>query len=278
MKSLVLILLFLPLSMYAQIDTLCYKDKTNYFIVPVEEKNMLPLTAAEKLRIDEDFEDYYKENRTALSMVDSTKQLTEQQRRQISYQDFWRKNGSRRNGYIYTTDVVATERDSFTRNHFEGIVIYHGGLKVIMDPERIMLIGETQYDTDYPNLGHSSVVYTSCRLTFSDDSVVYVRHPYGCATPYPVFVLLKGSVMVYEDDFYASNNYVKKVEYATRGLLERMLRTPLKSIAFAQFDNREAYIQNEKGDYNQFNSWVLSQEAGVQLMRGLQCIVQQKLH
>jgi hypothetical protein len=53
-----------------------------------------------------------------------------------------------------------------------------------------------------------------------------------------------------------------------------MLHTPLKSIGYAFFDDKAAYMKNVPEAYAEENVWLLDAAAAHQLMLQLQCLSQ----
>ncbi|HLO70281.1 MAG TPA: hypothetical protein VK167_05400 [Flavipsychrobacter sp.] len=118
------------------------------------------------------------------------------------------------------------------------------------------------------------------KLTFADDSVMYVPEPFdGPYARRTVFLLISGKIKTHLDREYADEKDIGKMEYAVDGLLYKMMHTPLRSWALSAFTNEEIN-RKDVGKIVFEDKWAFkfSEESGIKLMEGIKCLYEQQVH
>lgn len=238
MKILTLILLLLPLSVYAQIDASCVKEKESVSTDYVDAK----------------FLHTYPSN-----VYQSFKTFT----------------------YAYKAGSVSAENISDTFGSEGKIRTIEAEFWPQCDAEKICIDRSFIMDSEDMRLAcMPRPRYRWYKLTFADDSVMYVPEPFdGPYARRSLFLLISGKIRTHLDSEYSDREDIGKMEYAVDGLLDKMMHTPLRSWALSAFTNEEIH-RKDLGKIVFEDKWAFrfNNESGIKLMEAIKCLYGQQTY
>lgn len=118
------------------------------------------------------------------------------------------------------------------------------------------------------------------KLTFADDSVMYVPEPFdGPYARRSVFLLISGKIRTHLDSEYADREDMGKMEHAVEGLLDKMMHMPLRCWALSSFTDEEI-SRKDVGKIVFDDRWAFrfSKESGIKLMEAVKCLHDKQMH